>query len=104
MAIAYARASNAGGHQRRRAPQDTWLIAAAAAHRLTNICCLPAGVTEKFLADTNPAKINLGVGAYRDDAGAPVVLGAVREAEARIAGKQFMECEWLWLWHPYGGT
>lgn len=27
------------------------------------------GVTEKFIADTNPEKINLGVGAYRDDDG-----------------------------------
>jgi hypothetical protein len=108
------------------------------------------GVTEKFLADTNPAKINLGVvsfklpllsswqqqlpqlfgpgsgtarvavtadssasylqtlhavcilcahshaaapaqGAYRDDAGRPVVLESVREAERRVAGSKFME-------------
>ncbi|GBF87409.1 aspartate, mitochondrial [Raphidocelis subcapitata] len=49
------------------------------------------GVTEKFLADTSPDKINLGVGAYRDDSGKPVVLDCVREAERRIAGKDFME-------------
>jgi len=49
------------------------------------------GVTEKFLADPNPEKINLGVGAYRDDDGKPVVLDCVREAERRILGKKFME-------------
>ncbi len=32
-------------------------------------------------------------GAYRDDNGQPVVLGCVREAERRIAGSNFMECE-----------
>ena len=44
------------------------------------------GVTERFLADPNPEKINLGVGAYRDDRGNPVVLDVVREAERRILG------------------
>ena len=44
-----------------------------------------------FLADTHPDKMNLGVGAYRDDNAKPVVLDCVREAEARIAGKSFME-------------
>ncbi len=44
-----------------------------------------------FLADTHPEKMNLGVGAYRDDNAKPVVLDCVREAEARIAGKSFME-------------
>ncbi|KXZ53448.1 hypothetical protein GPECTOR_7g1347 [Gonium pectorale] len=49
------------------------------------------GITEKFLADSSPMKMNLGVGAYRDDNGQPVVLDCVREAERRIAGKAFME-------------
>jgi len=49
------------------------------------------GITEKFLADSNPQKLNFGVGAYRDDDGKPVVLDCVREAERRIAGKNFME-------------
>ncbi|GLT26702.1 hypothetical protein SLA2020_017480 [Shorea laevis] len=44
------------------------------------------GVTEAFLADPNPNKVNVGVGAYRDDNGKPVVLECVREAERRIAG------------------
>ena len=36
------------------------------------------GVTEAFKRDTNPKKINLGVGAYRDDNGKPWVLPSVR--------------------------
>eukprot|EP01025_Chloroclados_australasicus_P056056 TRINITY_DN6886_c0_g1_i4.p1 TRINITY_DN6886_c0_g1~~TRINITY_DN6886_c0_g1_i4.p1 ORF type:complete len:422 (+),score=52.95 TRINITY_DN6886_c0_g1_i4:55-1266(+) len=49
------------------------------------------GITEKYLADRNPQKMNLGVGAYRDDKGQPVVLDSVREAERRVAGSHFME-------------
>ncbi|XP_031395248.1 aspartate aminotransferase, mitochondrial-like [Punica granatum] len=49
------------------------------------------GVTEAFLADPSPNKINLGVGAYRDDEGRPVVLQCVRDAEAKIAGSEFLE-------------
>jgi len=44
-----------------------------------------------FVADTHPEKMNLGVGAYRDDNGKPVVLNCVREAEKRIAGNLNME-------------
>ncbi|KAL0580397.1 aspartate transaminase aat1 [Marasmius crinis-equi] len=44
------------------------------------------GVTEAFKADKDPRKINLGVGAYRDDAGKPYVLKSVEKAEQRIAG------------------
>lgn len=39
------------------------------------------GVTEAFKKDNNPKKINLGVGAYRDDNGKPFVLPSVRQAE-----------------------
>eukprot|EP00842_Homolaphlyctis_polyrhiza_P004051 jgi/Hompol1/4647/HPOL_003790-RA len=46
------------------------------------------GVTEAFKADTNPAKMNLGVGAYRDDNNKPYVLDSVRKAEAIIASKK----------------
>ncbi|KAJ0462081.1 putative aspartate transaminase [Helianthus annuus] len=49
------------------------------------------GVTEAFLADTSPHKVNVGVGAYRDDNGKPVVLECVREAERRVAGNLNME-------------
>ncbi|KAI9095770.1 putative aspartate aminotransferase mitochondrial precursor [Phlyctochytrium arcticum] len=42
------------------------------------------GVTEAFKADSNPLKMNLGVGAYRDDQGKPYVLSSVRKAEKSI--------------------
>ncbi|KAI8896867.1 pyridoxal phosphate-dependent transferase [Globomyces pollinis-pini] len=42
------------------------------------------GVTEAFKKDDNPLKMNLGVGAYRDDNNKPYVLPSVRDAEARI--------------------
>jgi len=45
------------------------------------------GITVAFNKDTHPKKINLGVGAYRDDAGKPFILGCVREAENRIREK-----------------
>lgn len=40
------------------------------------------GVTEAFKRDTNPKKMNLGVGAYRDDQGKPFVLKSVRKVRA----------------------
>ncbi|XP_021426200.2 glutamic-oxaloacetic transaminase 2a, mitochondrial [Oncorhynchus mykiss] len=46
------------------------------------------GVSEAYKRDTNPKKINLGVGAYRDDQGKPYVLSCVRKAEAQIAAKK----------------
>nr|CAH7768483.1 unnamed protein product [Callosobruchus chinensis] len=45
------------------------------------------GVTEAFKKDTNPNKINLGVGAYRDDNGKPYVLPCVRKAEEQLRAK-----------------
>jgi len=42
------------------------------------------GVTEAFKKDSNPSKMNLGVGAYRDDQGKPFVLPSVRKAEEKI--------------------
>lgn len=37
------------------------------------------GITEAFLKDKNPKKVNLGVGAYRDDNSKPWVLPSVKE-------------------------
>ncbi|XP_010594999.3 aspartate aminotransferase, mitochondrial [Loxodonta africana] len=56
------------------------------------------GVTEAFKRDTNSKKMNLGVGAYRDDNGKPYVLPSVRKAEAQIAAKN-LDKEYL----PIGG-
>ena len=38
------------------------------------------GVTEKFMADTRSEKVNLGVGANRDENGKPFVFPVVKKA------------------------
>ncbi len=43
------------------------------------------GVTEAFVADTHPNKVNLGVGIYYDDGGKVPVLQCVRQAEQKLA-------------------
>lgn len=43
------------------------------------------GLTEKFNADADPNKVNLGVGVYQDETGKLPLLAAVRAAEARLA-------------------
>ena len=43
------------------------------------------GVTEAFVADTRPNKVNLGVGVYCDDNGKVPVLDCVRRAEQKLA-------------------
>ncbi|XP_022821053.1 aspartate aminotransferase, mitochondrial [Spodoptera litura] len=45
------------------------------------------GVAEAFRKDTSPKKVNLGVGAYRDDNNKPYVLPSVRQAEENIFKK-----------------
>mmetsp|Transcript_4184 Transcript_4184/g.4104 ORF Transcript_4184/g.4104 Transcript_4184/m.4104 type:complete len:432 (-) Transcript_4184:6141-7436(-) len=42
------------------------------------------GITEAFVNDSNPKKINLGVGAYRDNSGKPIVFDSVKNAEAKL--------------------
>lgn len=42
------------------------------------------GITEAFKKDKHPEKINLGVGAYRDDKGKPYVLPSVKSAESKV--------------------
>lgn len=46
------------------------------------------GITEAYKRDSNPQKVNLGVGAYRDDAGKPYILGTVLKAEQKILDKK----------------
>jgi aromatic-amino-acid transaminase len=52
---------------------------------LANVPMAPAdpilGVTEAYVADPNPKKVNLGVGVYYDDAGKVPLLDCVRRAE-----------------------
>ncbi|KAJ5991008.1 hypothetical protein N7522_011215 [Penicillium canescens] len=46
------------------------------------------GITEAFKADSFKEKINLGVGAYRDDKGKPYVLPSVRAAEDKVVASR----------------
>ena len=42
---------------------------------------LVLSIFANYRACENPKKVNLSVGAYRDDEGLPVVLGSVRKSE-----------------------
>ena len=42
------------------------------------------GLTEAYKNDPNPAKINLGVGVYKDEYGNTPILASVKEAERRL--------------------
>jgi aromatic-amino-acid transaminase len=42
------------------------------------------GITESFVADQNPQKVNLGVGVYYDDVGKVPLLDCVRRAEEQL--------------------
>src|SRR5690349_5313918 len=46
------------------------------------------GLTEAFNADSNPNKVNLGVGVFQDDSGKVPLLKVVREAEERWLAKE----------------
>merc|ERR1711871_1309018 len=41
-------------------------------------------LSQGFAADTDPNKVNLGVGAYRDDNGKPYVFPVVKKAESLL--------------------
>lgn len=61
-------------------------------HPYGNLDVLPEdpilGVAPLFKADARPEKINLGIGAYQDEKGKPVVLEAVRQAEEIILNQR----------------
>ncbi|ODQ81105.1 hypothetical protein BABINDRAFT_160511 [Babjeviella inositovora NRRL Y-12698] len=42
------------------------------------------GLSELYVKDPNPKKVNLGVGAYRDEEGKPWILPSVKEAERKL--------------------
>ena len=51
------------------------------------------GITEAFKKDANPKKINLGVGAYRDDNGKPYVLPSVKKVMSFLTFRpRFQTC------------
>lgn len=57
------------------------------------------GITEAYNADTNPAKVNLGVGVYTDEQGKVPLLECVRQAEnlinQRAAARSYLPIEGL---------
>ncbi|MEA5153190.1 amino acid aminotransferase [Raineyella sp.] len=63
------------------------------------------GLTEKFKADTDPQKANLGVGAYQNAAGKLPLLACVAEAEKRIAAtpqpKPYLPIDGLAAYNAY---
>lgn len=42
------------------------------------------GIRDTYLKDPHPKKVNLGVGAYRDDDGKPFVLPSVRKVSTYL--------------------
>lgn len=46
------------------------------------------GISEAFQKDNNSKKINLGVGAYRDNSGKPIVFPSVKKAETVLLEKE----------------
>jgi len=53
------------------------------------------GVAVAYKNDPAPTKVNLGIGAYRDSSGNPLVLKCVRAAEQKIANDSKMNKEYL---------
>ncbi|VUD51972.1 Aspartate aminotransferase [Thalassocella blandensis] len=58
----------------------------------THLEALPAdpllGIIERFAKDTNPQKIDLGVGVYKDINGQTPILSSVKQAEAQLLDQQ----------------
>ncbi|KAI8924070.1 pyridoxal phosphate-dependent transferase [Entophlyctis helioformis] len=52
-------------------------------------------LTASYKADPDPSKINLGVGAYRDNNGNPWILPVVKKAERKIVDDQSLDHEYL---------
>ena len=48
-------------------------------------------VNAEYLSDPHPEKVNLGIGAYRDDSGSPWPLPVVKEAEAQLRQAESLE-------------
>ena len=46
------------------------------------------GLTEAFKQDSNPNKVNLGAGVYKDDLGITPILDSVKEAERLLLGEE----------------
>ncbi|PNW86841.1 hypothetical protein CHLRE_02g097900v5 [Chlamydomonas reinhardtii] len=78
-------------------------VRAMAGSRFADVAQAPPdpilGVSEAFKASTDPNKLNLGVGAYRDEQLKPVVLSVVKKAESKIfsrnENKEYLTIEGL---------
>ena len=53
------------------------------------------GITDAYKRDTNPAKINLGVGAYRDDNGKPYILPSVLKVRTSHLDNSVLLCKMM---------
>ena len=53
------------------------------------------GTAVAYKADKDQQKINLGIGAYRDDSGIPYVFNVVRKVEAEIVADKKLDKEYL---------
>ena len=68
-------------------------------HELRHVKQAPAdpilGLSQGYKSDKFANKVNLGIGAYRDDNGKPVVFDCVRAAEKLIANNHKLDKEYL---------
>jgi len=53
------------------------------------------GMNLLFNKDTDPRKVNVGIGAYRTDEGKPFVLSCVKKAEAKVIADTTLNKEYL---------
>ncbi|KXS20079.1 PLP-dependent transferase [Gonapodya prolifera JEL478] len=53
------------------------------------------GIVKEFRASTHPSKVNLSIGAYRDDQGQPWVLPVVKKAELQLVQSPSYDHEYL---------
>ena len=68
-------------------------------NQFTHVKTAPAdpilSLTTGFKNDKDPRKVNLGVGAYRDNDGKPYVFPIVRKVEAEIVANHALDKEYL---------
>lgn len=67
-------------------------------HEMRHVAMAPAdpilSLSAGYKTDKDPRKVNLGIGAYRDENGKPVVFNVVREAEKKIANNHSLDKEY----------
>ena len=52
------------------------------------------GLTNAFKADKDPKKVNLGIGAYRDNNGKPYIFPVVKKVELEIVNDKSLDKEY----------